>query len=308
MPIFDIYSKRQKRLRGEAPDVFQYQNFPEPFRNQVIQILRDTLGDGLSSDTSSQAYGAIQYVLCREYGRFRLSTSSKSTLLAYEDVFGFIHDCGEYEKLLDVIEISFRYIDTETRESNFQRSVHVRMYPEEAIEELNQRFLEHGLGYQYESGKIVRIDSKLIHAEVVKPALLVLNEKMYGGANDEYLIAHEHYRNGRNKECLIYCCKAFESVMKAICDKHKWVYDKGDTAKRLLDICFEKELIPPYLQSHYSSLRSSLESGVPTLRNQLAGHGQGSTPIDVPPYIAAYLLHLTATSILFLTDAEKELK
>ncbi len=308
MPIFDIFSKRQKRLRGEVPDVFQYQDFPEPFRNQVIHILRDALGDGISSDASMQAYRVIQDILCREYGQFRLSTSSKATILSYEDVFGFIHNCGEYEKLLDVIEISFRYIDIATRESDFHQSVHVRMAPDEAIEELNQRFLEHGIGYQYESGKLVRIDSKLIHAEVVKPTLLVLSSKMYEGANDEYLTAHEYYRNGNYKDCLIYCLKAFESVMKAICGKHKWEYSKDDTAKRLLDICFEKKLIPSYLQAHYSSLRSGLESGIPTVRNKLSAHGQGSIQVVVPPYMAAYLLHLTATSILFLTDAEQAMK
>lgn len=142
----------------------------------------------------------------------------------------------------------------------------------------------------------------------MKPTLVLLSDKMYEGANDEYLKAHEYYREGNYKDCLIYCLKAFESVMKAICDKHKWVYAKGDTAERLLAICFSYHLIPSYLQSHYSSLRSNLENGVPTVRNQLAGHGQGSIPVEVPPYIAAYLLHLTATSILFLSDAEQALK
>jgi hypothetical protein len=131
---------------------------------------------------------------------------------------------------------------------------------------------------------------------------------MYEGANDEYLKAHEYYRNGNYKDCLTWCLKAFESVMKAICEKHKWAYSKGDTAERLLALCFSYHLIPSYLQSHYSSLRSSLESGVPTVRNELGGHGQGSIPVEVPPYIAAYLLHLTATSILFIAAAEKAFK
>lgn len=45
MPIFDIYSKRQKQLHGEVTDVFQYEDFPQPFRNQVIQILIDAFGE-----------------------------------------------------------------------------------------------------------------------------------------------------------------------------------------------------------------------------------------------------------------------
>ena len=31
---------------------------------------------------------------------------------------------------------------------------------DDAIKELNYRFKEHGVGYQYESGKIIRIDSR----------------------------------------------------------------------------------------------------------------------------------------------------
>jgi hypothetical protein len=92
--------------------------------------------------------------------------------------------------------------------------------------------------------------------------------------------------------------------MKAICKKRRWPHNETDTAKKLLEICFQNGLIPTYLQAHFSSLRTSLESGVPTVRNKLSGHGQGAQPTDVPIYLASYLLNLTATSILFLTEAE----
>ncbi len=309
MPIFDIYSKRQKRLRGEVPDVIQYEDFPESFRNQVIHILRDTLGEVTYPNTpSADAYETIQKILCREYGVFKLSEQSHSGTPPYYDVLAFISECSDHEKILDVIETSYKIAEKVTEDYRFQQQYNTRLSLDSAIDEINQRFLEHGLGYQYESGQIVRIDSKLIHSEVVMPALAILSDKMYQGANEEYLTAHDHYRHGNNKDCLTWCLKTFESVMKAICEKHKWVYNKRDTASKLLEICFEKKLIPSFLQAHYSALRSSLESGVPTVRNQLGGHGQGSIPVEVPQYIAAYLLHLTATSILFLTDAEKALK
>ena len=157
MPIFDIYSKRQKLLRGEVPDVYQYEDFNDPFRNQVIHILKDTLGDGTINE-SFQAYEAIQYILCKEYGQFTLSEKSKSTTLPNADIFRFIEDCSDDEKLLDIIETSIKYIDLVARKSAFYQRVKVRMYPDDAIEELNHRFLEHGLGYQYEFGKIIRID------------------------------------------------------------------------------------------------------------------------------------------------------
>ncbi|WP_390834051.1 DUF7014 domain-containing protein, partial [Calothrix parietina] len=52
---------------------------------------------------------------------------------------------------------------------------------------------------------------------------------------------------------------------------------------------------------------SNLESGIPTVRNKNAGHGQGSQSIAVPQHFAAYQLHLTASTILFLLEAEKAL-
>lgn len=40
MKVFDIYSKRQKKL----PDVYQYDNIPEPLRVQIVHIIKDFIG------------------------------------------------------------------------------------------------------------------------------------------------------------------------------------------------------------------------------------------------------------------------
>jgi hypothetical protein len=53
------------------------------------------------------------------------------------------------------------------------------------------------------------------------------------------------------------------------------------------------------------ALRSTLESGVPTARNKLGGHGQGTEVVEVPEHIVSYALHLTASAIVFLAEAEK---
>ena len=163
------------------------------------------------------------------------------------------------------------------------------------------------MGYQYESGKISRVDSQFIHSEVVKPALVMLSDPMYEGANDEFLKAHEHYRARRYKECMTECLKAFESCIKAICDARRWAYSDRATAKTLIDIVFKYKLIPDSMQSHFAGLRSILET-VAALRNDQSAHGQGSTVIVVPEYIAAYTLHLTASNILFLAKANEEMR
>jgi len=249
------------------------------------------------------AYTSIHKVLGREYGVFKLDRGND-----YEDiVLNFFRRTGETENVIDVIEVSFRYIDQVVR-NNLNVFRNPRLSPDEAIDELNRRFHEHGVGYQYESGQIVKINSQLAHSEMVKPALSFLSEPMYKGANEEFLKAHEHCRKGRYKECLNECLKAFESTLKVICRKRKWKYGERDTANRLIAIVFDKGLIPPLMQSHFSALRSTLESGVPTVRNNQSGHGQGPNQIAVPEYIAAYILHLTASNILLLAKADQEMK
>ena len=168
-------------------------------------------------------------------------------------------------------------------------------------------FQEHGVGYQFESGEVIRVDSQFVHAEVVRPALALLSASAFAGAEKEFLNAHEHYRHGRYEEAIAEALKAFESAMKSICTKRKWSFNTTDTAKQLLDACIREGLVPASLQSEFSALRSVLESGVPTIRNKQAGHGAGPVPRTIPAHLAAYALHLTAASIVFLIAAERAL-
>jgi len=137
--------------------------------------------------------------------------------------------------------------------------------------------------------------------------LSLLADKRYAGAQKEFLTAHQHYRKGENEQAISEALKAFESTMKSICAKRKWIHKDTDTAKQLLDVCVREGLIPPALQSEFSALRSVLESGVPTIRNRQSGHGAGVAPRNVPSHLAAYALQLAAASIVFLVAAEADL-
>lgn len=305
MNVFDLFSKRQKRSRGEVPDVYQYKTIPDALRVQIFHIIRDAFGDlGTYRGAARSAYEFVHNALCREYGVFRLGGQHDSD---FEAVVNFLLQTKETEKAIDVIELTFQVIDRVVRENQYEYQ-NRKLSPDDAIAELNHRFREHGVGFQYESGTMMRVDSQLIHAEVVRPALSMLADSMYEGANAEFLSAHEHYRTRKYKECLNDCLKAFESTLKAICTKRGWDYGAGDTAKRLLEIVFERELIPVFMQAHFTALRSSLEAGVPTVRNRLSGHGQGTEELAVPESVAAYVLHLTAANVLLLTRAHSEMK
>jgi non-ribosomal peptide synthetase component E (peptide arylation enzyme) len=53
-------------------------------------------------------------------------------------------------------------------------------------------------------------------------------------------------------------------------------------------------------------LKTLLESGVPTVRNKLSGHGAGLKK-KIPRYIVEYAINMTASTILFLVQAEENL-
>src|SRR5436190_178423 len=222
MAVFELFSTRQKRSRGEVPDVYSYDSLPYPLRVQIVHIWRDGFGT-----VTQEGYGVtcpvldgfreIQQILCKEYGVFALTDRPR------DDAF------------------------------------------------------------------------------------TILAEKRFRAANEEFGKAHQHYRQRRYQESIADCLKAFESTMKVICATHKWPSNPGDTAKALIKTCFDHDLIPGYLESQFASLRSVLESGVPTIRNKTSGHGQGESYSAIPAHLVAYALHLTASNILFLDECEKEL-
>jgi len=155
----------------------------------------------------------------------------------------------------------------------------------------------------YESQRIVRVDSDLIHSQVVQPTLRFLSQQGFEGPNEEFLNANDHYRDGDFRDAITDAHNAFESTLKAICDQRGWQYEAGARVSDLLRVVRSKGLLPSYLDASFDQLAATLASGLPQLRNNQGAHGQGATPIRTPAYVAAYALHLTATNILFLAEA-----
>lgn len=311
MDTIDLFSKRQKALRGDAPDVYVYNALPKPLRVQIINVWRAAIGDATGAGATSRpaSYQLIVEILCDEYGQFRLAKMDEQFGRYYQgEMESFLLTEPVVDRALDAVELAFRFIDTTTREPRYLNRRDASEVADDAIAKLNIRFKEHGVGYQYEDRNIMRVDSELLHGEVVKPALLLLKEPYLSGAQQEFLTAHRHFRSGNSKEALTECRKAFESVMKSICDKRGWTYDKGRaTAKDLIQVCLDKGLIPSFWQTNFASIRTLLESSVPTGGNKLSAHGQGSVPTKVPEYIVAYMLHMTASAVVFLAEAEAAL-
>lgn len=312
MRVIDLFSKRQNHLRGEVPDVLVYDKLPQELRVQMVHIFRDYLGNERDvHDSSLMVAGAFEFIvntLCREYGVFRLPNTENYGDRDYvSELFNFILSEKNVERTLDAVELACQIINVHARKWDYRHSRNAEEEASAALAEINTRFQHHGFGYRFESGNIIRVDSEFVHTEVIKPTLTLLHDAKYKGAEAEFHLAYEHYRHGRSKEALAECLKSLESTAKVIAKARKWKIEAKATAKPLLDLMFEKQLIPQLWSQHFSGLRAMLESGVPTARNRLSGHGQGTEIVQVPSHFVAFALHQTAAAIVFLATAEREL-
>lgn len=311
MPVIDTFSKRKARAeRAGVADVYQYDVLPDPLRQRIVRILQKTIGLKRSGRDGYSAATAIWDWLCeamaQELGRSILvegagtSPSSQCCQFILTEATLLV---------LDLVELAFQRIEASCTGwyDGTREAAGATQLADDALDEINIRFREHGVGYQFEGGQIIALNSEYLHSEAVVPAIQLLHDAAFAGASQEFLSAHRHYREGHHKEAMVDALKAFESTMKTICDARGWAYDPSVTSQRLIDIVFQHGLLPAELTSHFTALRSLLESGVPTLRNRKAAHGQGAKEVTVPDYLAAHALHLTASNIVLLVTAHEAL-
>jgi hypothetical protein len=303
MPILNIYSKRKAALSRAVDDVYSYDNIPNVLRSQLKQMFKE------GYDNSRETYNKWENIvfsrdlievvvksLRREYGKDSLTMHCRDML---EELLSFVESC-QTDEFLDCAEIYGRLVQNDEYLNDGKKN--------EAIFELNHRFREVALGYEFVDGKFVRIDSQMLHNEVLKPALIALSsDPIYRGAEQEILNAFEKYRSHDNKGAVAEALKAFESTMKSIHDKRAWAYNQNDGASKLIASCFANGLVPMYMQTQFSALISMLESGVPVVSNKTSGHGQGSTIKPLDDHYASYVLYSALANMKLLLDCEKAL-
>lgn len=307
MCMYELLSKRIKNALGE-PEVFLYNSFPQPFRNQVFYILEDVLSPYSTYDEN--LWDIFEELFCREKGLKGMGYDKLQKGYGKSSIEKYFRDCDDVD-FLDTIDYFFHVIDRKLRtlKPEYKYDYDADTAVNDAIMELNYRFKQHNLGYEFVNSQIITIDSTLLHETAVKPALKLLFEEGFEGAEDEIRKAYEKRRKGDNKNAILEAGKAFESTMKIICDKQGYTYDKAkDTAQKLISILEKNGFYPSYMNAHLISIRTTLETGLPVVRNKVSGHGQGNQVITISDEYTDYALHLAATNILFLVRLYKSKK
>ena len=294
MPPFNIFKKRKQQAEQAGKSVvYKYDSLPREFRVQVVHLFTE-ISEPFPF-AGNPFWGIVRRSMVKEIGKFDLAGNQDP----FRDCEQFMQEERDSDLVLSLIEIVFVLAHSRGNDYVDHRDL------EAASDELNHRFREHQLGYQYHSGQIVQMDSDYLHSEAVEPALSLLAARGFKGASEEFLKAHRHYREGNYREAIGQALNAFESTMKVICDERRLTYGHKDTASKLIEKLFDDDFIPPELQSEFTSLQSVLACGVPTVRNRKSGHGQGAKVVAVPGYLAAYALHMTASNIVFLVEAHR---
>jgi hypothetical protein len=143
--------------------------------------------------------------------------------------------------------------------------------------------------------QFIQRDSQFTHATVVKPCLDVLTNPSLTQANKELLGAFAKYRHGDFDGAITSCGAAFESVLKTICDRKNWKYDRDkDALARLVDTCYQNNLFPSFYVEVFKQ--------VGTVRNKLGdAHGRGPAPAyTVSQEHVEHLIQFVAAHIVLL--------
>lgn len=310
MAVYDTYSKKKKRAeKGDEPDVYQYEALPTHLRRQLVMIFDQAIGHYWSRQSYSVPppnanswWDAIDDAMLKEVESYH-GTSGKSPP---EKCKAFLLiNASTIEECLDLVGVVCKVLVQLSGNDPYEVEQRgATQGPKAALAEINNRFKEHAVGYQFENGEIIRIDDQLFHSEVTKPTLALLREPGFEKANEDFMMAHARYMKRDYKGTNQAAGNAFESTLKSICTAHGWEYNKGATAGPLVTLVRNKGLFPD-VGKGFDSYVAMMKTGVPEIRNTQGSHGSDLKDSPPPDYVARYMLHLTAANILMLIDAHK---
>lgn len=302
--IFDVFSRRHNgSKKGTKP-------LTSTFRNRTLMLCDDMLSD-LDSDNIPRNHSVLFWKQIRKYllflhGSKKLYKNSGETTHEY-DTNLFLSKCRD-DHFLDFVEYIFK-TDIYWRIRNDENKL---------VEEINQLFSIDELPYaltpfirekQTETingnesefttisnyPKIILREDEIMYSATIKPTLNLLNEKELFSANIEFIEALEDFRKNDFGDCLTKCGSAFESTMKIICKRNRWMYHSNDTSKKLIKIIIENSELESFFEQPLMLIA--------TLRNRLSkSHGSGTKKRKISKHKANYAINATASAILLLAD------
>ena len=311
---FESYAERQRReQRSGQPEIYVYDRAPAQLRHQIKVALSEGIGTyNLTDPSGFNDYApddTVAYDCWKEIDR--ACRKEVFPYLKYVDdhdhfmdrVSAAIADIVEIDEWISVVEICCKIMSMLIDKHNVYVNTTDSDAAEGALAEINTRFDQHKVGYQFENGWIIRKDSEFVHVEIIKPALALLTAPEFAKADEDFMTAHTHYRTGKFKDAVNAANRAFESMLKAICDLENWTYSSGDRASELVTLVNTNGLFTHDFDKGFTAYVFMMKTGLPAVRNNAGGHGEGIAANEVTAAIARYAISLTASNLVFLGNS-----
>jgi len=307
--IKDLFFRRMQFLRGELPEAYSY-DIPRQVRHKIVGNILDNRIE-IEQRGFCQGYDEMhEFVITleRQFGRSISNESSSSS-----KINAFLFSCNTDEFLSSIEVLLAMKLKNLKDRSDYYDSIKSSL--SFLIPEINKIFKIEKIGYEIVSVGIenlpfmvVPFNSNYLYLETIKLPRELLHDAGFEGALQEFGGALQEFRNNEYKDCVLKAAKAYESTLKSILDKCALKYPPDANVPKLIDILLDSgKIAPKYLDDSLKSVWQVLKSGVPTIRNKEAGHGQGLTVKGLQKSYAELALHLSGTYIVFLVTRYREM-
>jgi hypothetical protein len=166
---------------------------------------------------------------------------------------------------------------------------------------LNAVLEEEGSPWRMSDGRMYLVDSRYVDA-LKSNAADEMRRQGWLGAHEEFADARSHLLAGQADDAIQNANRAFESALQSLLNR------KGGTAGDLLKALLkDTALLDGIPEAARKAIVAQVLQGLPTLRHNLGGHGQGDDPIDVPRSFGNLAINLSAAYITFLLQLKAEL-
>lgn len=300
--IIDIFLQMEcslmihKDLFGQEEEIerkqfLSYDNIPTETRYKVFYVICENVyffeTFYTEGNPTTHDYQNLRYEICKNKGIPNISDIDDDQMAINE----WILNCSS-EDLLRTIEL-FIYI------KKHEISVGPKFRLSGTIDDINEIFRIDKIGYEIVNERFVRKNSEFLHEHVTKPTINLLYTNEFKGPLEEFQKALDHYIKGEYKDTIQEANNSFESTMKSVLTKLNISFNQNGSADLLLDVLCNKKIIYTYTKP--------LFQGLPKLRNNQSGHGQGIDPKEINQSYAELALNLAGSFIVFLITRYQEM-
>jgi AbiJ N-terminal domain 4 len=162
--------------------------------------------------------------------------------------------------------------------------------------EINEAMMDFECPWRLSDGRFFQIDAEFFQAEIIQKGEDILREKGFEGAHDEFREARADFVDGKTKDVILKAFKSFESTLKTVLNQHS-----GDITD-LIRMFRERGFLDDIPEGPAKAVSKTVLGSLATLRNELAGHGQGNAVLEVPRHYAVLAIHLAGSLNQFVLD------